>query len=163
MVVCTQVPMIRVIFCYNDLLLQLTCLTQLMVQRLHWMELLRLTSMVRIATCSTYTMCTCSLFIQSFPDKCPSDVGVLGILKHIPQWYDLAVKLGVPIAQVEAYKSNPTTGGNQALSYWRNGLCGQQFPTTWGFLLETVDNLHGPRVAEKLRDEAERDKTWSQS
>ena len=90
-------------------------------------------------------------------------MGVLGILKHIPLWYDLAVALGVPIGQVEAYKLNSTTGGNQALSYWRNGQCGQQFPTTWGFLLETVDNLRGPRVAEKLRDEAERDKTWSLS
>ena len=83
------------IFCYGDLLLQLTCLIQLMVQHLHWMKPLKLTSMVRIVTCSTYILCTCYLFLQSFPGEGPSDVGVLGILEHIciPLWYDLAVML----------------------------------------------------------------------
>ena len=117
--------------------------------------------MARIATCSTYILCTCSLFLQSFTDKCPSDVGVLGILEHIPLWYDLAVKLGVPIAQVEAYRLDSAMGGIHALSYWRNGRCRGAFPNTWGFLLETVESLHGPLVAKKLRDEAEREETWS--
>ena len=139
----------------------MTCLAQLMVQHLHWMELLRLTSMVRIVTCSTYILCTCSLFVQSFPDKCPSDVGVLGILKHIPLWYDLAVKLGVPIAQVGAYRLDSAMGGSQALLYWRNGRCRGDFPNSWGFLLDTVEELHSPLVAKQLRCEAEVDKTWS--
>ena len=77
--------------------------------------------MVRIVTYSTCILCTCSVFLQSFPDKCPSDVGVLGILEHIPLWYDLAVKLGVPYTKVEAYRLDSTIGGNRALLYWRNG------------------------------------------
>ena len=129
-----------------------------MVQHLHWMELLRLTSMVRIATCSTYILCTCSLSLQSFPDKCPSKVGVVGILEHIPLWYDLAVKLGVPYAKVEAYRLDSATRGNRTLLYWRNGECGEDIPNTWGFLLVTVDHLNGPLVAKQLRDEANRHK-----
>ena len=117
--------------------------------------------MVRIATCSTYILCTCSLFVQSFPDKCPSDVGVLGILKHIPLWYNLAMKLSVPIAQVGAYRLDLAMGGSQALLYRRNGRCKGDFPNTWGFLLETVEELHGPLVAKQLKDEADADKTWS--
>ena len=117
--------------------------------------------MVRIVTCSTYILCSCSLFVQSFPDKCPSDVGVLGILKHIPLWYKLAVSLGVPIAQVNAYRLDPEMGGGMSLLHWRNGRCEGGFPNTWGFLLETVEKLQGPVVAKRLRGEAERDKTWS--
>ena len=119
--------------------------------------------MVRIVTCSTYILCSYSLFVQSFPDKCPSDVGVLGILKHIPQWYELAVSLGVPIAQVKADRTDLEMGGAMALLHWRNGRCGGGFPNTWGFLLETVEKLHGPLVAKQLRDEAEGDITWSLS
>ena len=117
--------------------------------------------MVRIVTCSTYILCSCSLFVQSFPDKCPSDVGVLGILKHIPLWYELAVSLGVPIAQVNAYRLDSKMGGEKALLYWRNGRCERDYPNTWGFLPETVEKLQGPLVAKQLRDEAKRNKNWS--
>ena len=89
--------------------------------------------------CSTCILCTCSLFFQSFPDKFPSDVGVLGILEHIPVWYDLAVKLGVPYAKVHRSLA--------ALLYWRNGNWGEDIPNTWGFLLETVEK--GPLVAKR--------------
>ena len=117
--------------------------------------------MVRIVTCSTYILCSCSLFVQSFPDKCPSDGGIFGILKHIPKWYMLAVSLGVPIEQVDAHRSDSEMGGAMALLHWRNGRCEGDYPNTWGFLLENVEKLHGPLVAKKLRDEAERDKNWT--
>ena len=103
--------------------------------------------MVRIVTCSTHILCTCYLFFQSFPGEGPSDVGVVGILEHIPLWYDLAVVLGVPYAKVEAYRLDSATGGNRALLYWRNGNWGEDIPNTWGFLLETVEKLEGPLVA----------------
>ena len=119
--------------------------------------------MVRIVTCSTYILCSCSLFVQSFPDKCPSDVGVLGILKHIPQWYELAVSLGVPIAQVKADRTDSEMGGVTALLRWRDGGCKGGYPSTWGFLLDTVKELHGDGVAKQLRDKAERNKSWSRS
>ena len=118
-------------------------------------------TMVRMVTCSTCILCTCSLFLQSFPDKSPSDVGVVGILEHISLWYDLAVKLGVPYAKVEACQLDSATGGNRALVYWRNGNWGEDIPNTWGFLLETVDHLNGPLVAKQQRDEANKHKTWS--
>ena len=98
-------------------------------------------TMMRIVLCSTYILCSCSLFLQSFPDKCPSDVGVLGILKHIPLWYELAVHLGVPNAQVNAYRLDSEMGGGMCLLYWRDGCCGGGYPNTWGFLLETVKKL----------------------
>ena len=75
-------------------------------------------------------------------------------------WYDLAIRLGVPFPKVKAYGLDLAMGGNQALSYWRNGQCRGASPT-WGFLLETVEKLEGPLVAKELRDEAERDETWS--
>ena len=82
----------------------------------------------------------------------------VSILEHIPLWYDLAVKLGVPYAKVEAYRLDSATGGNRTLLYWRNGECGEDIPNTWGFLLVTVDHLNGPLVAKQLRDEANRHK-----
>ena len=87
-------------------------------------------------------------------------MGIHGILEHIPVWYELAIRLGVPFPKVKAYRLDLAMGGIHALSYWRNGRCRGASPT-WGFLLETVEKLEGPLVATELRDEAERDKTWS--
>ena len=55
-------------------------------------------------------------------------------------------------------------GGDQALAYWRDGRCGERFPTTWRFLeiLESVEELHSPQVAKKLREKVEKEETWSQ-
>ena len=97
-----------------------------------------------------------------FTDKTPSDVGIKRILLHIPQWWDLAGMLGVPIDQVKAFHSETVLGGDQALAYWRDGRCGERFPTTWRFLLGNVKELRGPQVAKQLREKAEQEETWSQ-
>ena len=95
-----------------------------------------------------------------FTDDKPSDSGLLGVLEHVPVWYKLAVKLGVPIDQVDAYQSHPAMGGLLALRYWRNGLSGRRFPTTWKFLLETVKKLFGPHISDALETELLADPTW---
>ena len=87
-------------------------------------------------------------------------MGINGILMHIPEWLDLAMWLGVPIPKVSSYKDS-ALGGQQALEYWRNGRCGGDFPTTWRFLLKTVEDRYGCRVAQQLKDKAENDETWS--
>ena len=95
-----------------------------------------------------------------FTDDKPTDPGLQGVLAHVPVWYNLAVELGVPIDQVTAYQSHPTMGGLLALRYWRNGLSGGGFPTTWKFLLETVKKLFGPRISDALQTELLAHPTW---
>ena len=75
------------------------------------------------------------------------------MLDIIPTWFQLAVDLGVPIAQAEAYRDdNPSRiGGLYALRYWRDGKCNEaKFPPTRKFLLKTVDTTCGSQVAKKL-------------
>ena len=99
-------------------------------------------------------------FLLCFTDDKPSDSGLLGVLEHVPVWYNLAVKLGVPIDQVNAYRLDPAMGGLLALQYWSNGRSGGGFPTTWKFLLETVKKLFGPRISDALETELLADPTW---
>ena len=68
----------------------------------------------------------------------------------------------MPMDHVEDYSKEPVMGGDRALAYWRDGHCGKTFPTTWRFLLESVEKLRGPQVAKKLREKAEQEETWSQ-
>ena len=63
----------------------------------------------------------------------------------------------MPVDQVNDLREDPIMGGDQALAYWRDGRCGERFPTTWRFLLENVEELRGPQVAKKLREKAELD------
>ena len=75
------------------------------------------------------------------------------MLDIIPDWFQLAVDLGVPIAQAKAFREdNPSRiGGLYALRYWRDGKCDKaKFPSTWRFLLKTVDTTCGSQVAKKL-------------
>ena len=95
-----------------------------------------------------------------FTDDKPSDSGLSGVLAHVPVWYKLAVELGVPIDQVTAYQLDLAMGGLLALRYWRNGLSGGGFPTTWKFLLETVKKLFGPRISDALETELLAHPTW---
>ena len=95
-----------------------------------------------------------------FTDDKPSDSGLLGVLAHVPVWYKLAVKLGVPINQVDAHRLDLAMGGLLALRYWRNGLSGGRFPTTWKFLLEAVKKLFSPRISDALKTELLADPTW---
>ena len=72
----------------------------------------------------------------------------------------LAISLGVPIQHVQAYRTDPL-GGLLALQYWRDGLSGQSFPSTWRFLLKNVEDTFGKNVAEDLEKKASKEPTWS--
>ena len=91
----------------------------------------------------------------------PSDVGLNGVLSDFPVWHFLAVSLGVPVIQVEAYRYDPL-GGLLALQYWRDGRCEASYPSTWLFFLEKVRDTFGKKVAEDLEKKASKDPTWSQ-
>ena len=82
-------------------------------------------------------MSTCSLSSDVHSDKTPSDVAIYDILEIVPEWNGLVIKLGVPISKVHSLQSDPM-GGVLALQYWRDGKSGENFPSTWKFLLDTV-------------------------
>ena len=103
-----------------------------------------------------------SEFLMFSLGKKPSDVGLQGVLDKVAVWHSLAISLGVPIEQVEAWESK-SLGGLLALRYWRDGNSGILFPPTWGFLLEKLKRSkdYGPRVADVLEKEVQSDQTWS--
>ena len=75
------------------------------------------------------------------------------MLDIIPDWFQLSVDLGVPIARAKAFREDnpPHIGGFFALCYWRDGKSNKaKFPSTWKFLLETVDTTCGSQVAKRL-------------
>ena len=85
----------------------------------------------------------------------PTDAELGKVLDIIPLWFRLAVALGVPTIQAEAYQENRDshTAGLHALRYWRDGRCNEaKFPSTWKFLLETVNTKYGSQVAKQLED-----------
>ena len=94
-------------------------------------------------------------------DIAPSDVGLQGVLDKVPVWHSLAIRLGVPIEQVEAWDSNKPLGGLLALGYWRDGKSGDLFPPTWGFLLRILKESKGPNVADALEKEVRSNPAWS--
>ena len=95
-------------------------------------------------------------------DKTPSDVGLQGVLKHIPdKWTQVAIALGVPGAQVKAYKRRDD-GGLDALAYWRDGRCEEHIPTTWRYLLEKIKAEAGKRVADHVKNDICAKEDWSE-
>jgi hypothetical protein len=60
------------------------------------------------------------------------------------------VGLGVSLDHVKYFRYSPT-GGLDALCYWRDGHSGEQFPTSWKFLLDTIAEHQGTTVADKIR------------
>ena len=82
-------------------------------------------------------------------DEVPSDPELLKVLDKVSCWYFLAVALGVPIDKANSYKSSDN-GGLDALCYWRNGLSGEGYPSTWKFLLEKIAEKQGRTVAEEV-------------
>ena len=58
--------------------------------------------------------------------------------------------LGVSQDRVKYFRYSPT-GGLDALCYWRDGHSGEQFPTSWKFLLDTIAERQGTTVADKIR------------
>ena len=83
-------------------------------------------------------------------DSSPTDAELLKVLDRIPWWFDLAVGLGVSQDRVKYFRYSPT-GGLDALCYWRDGHSGEQFPTSWKFLLDTIAERQGTTVADKIR------------
>ena len=71
------------------------------------------------------------------------------MVDKFPLWQNLAINLGVPINQVQAFQMQ-TRGGLKALSYWRNGKSGEAYPSTWDFLLKVVEETEGSKPAEDL-------------
>ena len=93
-------------------------------------------------------------------EKIPSDVGLQGVLNKVPVWQSLAISLGVPMKQVEAWESKPL-GGLLALGYWRDGKSGDLFPPTWGFLLKKLTECRGSTVADTLGKDVHSNPAWS--
>ena len=52
-------------------------------------------------------------------------------------------------------------GGLLALKYWRDGLSGKSYPSTWKFLLQQVEATLGAIVAKDLEYKAINNPTWS--
>ena len=53
-------------------------------------------------------------------------------------------------------------GGLLALQYWRDGLSGKSYPSTWRFLLQQVEATFGTKVAKDLEKKAIKNPTWSE-
>ena len=85
------------------------------------------------------------------------------MLEIVPEWNGLVIKLGVPISKVHALQSDPM-GGLLALQYWSDGKSGEHFPSTWKFLLDTVEEAKGHEVAQKILKKLERNESsWCAS
>ena len=96
-------------------------------------------------------------------DKKPSDAALNGILRISPDWASWIVDLGVPIAEALAFQSNPM-GGLLAFQYWRDGKSGENFPSTWKFLLDTVEEAKGREIAQKILKKVEQNEAlWCAS
>ena len=96
-----------------------------------------------------------------YSDKKPSDAALNGILRISPDWTSWIVDLGVPIDRAVAFQSTPM-GGLLALQYWRDGKSGN--PSTWKFLLDTVEEAKGREVAQKILKKVKQSETlWCTS
>ena len=106
-------------------------------------------------------MLTCSISCDVHSDKKPSDTALDGILRICPDWTNWIVALGIPINIAVAFQTDPM-GGLLALQYWRDGKSGN--PSTWKFLLDTVEEAKGCEVAEKILKKVEQNETsWCTS
>ena len=99
-------------------------------------------------------MCPCSIPSDNYSDKKPSDAALNGILRISPDWTGWIVDFGVPIDKVLTFQSNPI-GGLLALQYWRDGKSGELYPSTWKFLLDTMNEAKGCEVAQKISRKVE--------
>jgi hypothetical protein len=93
----------------------------------------------------------------------PSDVGILGIVEKITNWERLAGHLGVPLPKVQEFSKHGTLGKSLAIQYWRDGLCQQEFPITWDFLLKCVQKTSGSLIADELKKCARKNPTWTKT
>ena len=97
-------------------------------------------------------------------DEKPSDAALNGILRISPDWTSWILELGVPIEEVRVFRSDREMGGIFALQYWRDGKSGELYPSTWKFLLDTVEKAKGPEVAQKILEAIRQNETsWCAS
>ena len=103
-------------------------------------------------------MFICSISCNVHSDKKPSDAALNGILRICPDWTSWIVDLGVPIDVAVKFQSKPM-GDLLALQYWRDGKSGELFPSTWKFLLNTVEVGKGREVAQKILKKVEQNES----
>ena len=86
-----------------------------------------------------------------FPaDSSPSKSDLLKVLDIVPEWYHLAVALGVPVERVKQFQQIKT-GGIEALCYWRCSEPRQNYPTSWRFLLNKIEECQGHNVVQNIK------------
>jgi hypothetical protein len=89
----------------------------------------------------------------------PSDIGLTQVVSIIGAEYEqLAVLLGIPRAH--AVGQSGSLKGLDTLVYWRNGKSGPNFPTTWKFLLQKVEEVCGEGVAKDIEKALLSNRTW---
>ena len=93
----------------------------------------------------------------------PSDIGLQGLLKKCPLWYEYAISLGLSADTMKYYleQQQEAMRGLLALKYWRDGQCGSSYPTTWKFLLDVIKDRLGPKVAQDLEKLIITNDTWT--
>ena len=74
------------------------------------------------------------------------------------EYEKLAVLLGIPRAY--AVGQSGSLKGLDTLVYWRNGKSGSDFPTTWKFLLQKVEEVCGAGVAKDIEKALLSNRTW---
>ena len=99
-------------------------------------------------------------------DCAPSDEGLYKVLQEHPNWEDYTIPLGLKAGQVDYfYRMKRGDNGLLALTHWRDGHCGDNYPGTWGFLLEVIGSIKGPdtgpNVAGDLKKEVIANRKWT--
>ena len=95
----------------------------------------------------SFKFCCTLVFVV---DTSPCESDLLKVLDIVPEWYSLAVALGVPVERVKQFQ-RIKTGGLEALCYWRCGQSGQKYPNSWKFLLDQIEESQGHNVAQSVR------------
>ena len=121
-----------------------------------------ITCMSHIALDVCYRPCLSILLCLGFIDWTPSDVGLFEVVDKIKLgWRRIAICLGVPLADVNAFESDQDLGGLKALQQWRDGREGCRTPSTWNTLLAAVKDKLGVNVHADLEREVMTHEDWS--
>ena len=103
------------------------------------------------------------IILLFFVDKTPSECAFSYILDKVPDWPNLVIALGVPIAKVNFLLRNSSIGGHEALRLWqsKHKTIARGCPPTWEFLLKVINDYVSPLVSEEIAKRATLEKTWS--
>ena len=105
----------------------------------------------------------CIAFYYLYIGKRPTGPGLQGIITAVKaEWPQVAINLGVPVGDVESFRADLSMGKINAMRYWGDGKCPNS-PTTWEFLLETVEKTCGKEVRQELEKKVAKKPTWSTS